>query len=252
MELAATDLDALQGRLHHRFDDPSLLERAMAHRSWCAEQGGQPSNERLEFLGDAVLGLCVTEHIFGECPDFAEGQLAKIRSSTVSGASLAAAARDLGLGDHLLLGRGEQRSGGRDKQSILGDAFEAVVGAVYLDGGMDAARRVVLDTLGDTIDRAALAPGVEDYKTRLQELVARGGRGAPSYRVQGRGPDHGREFTAVVLVDGDERGRGSGTTKKQAEQEAARVACQGFGGRSTATAAANPASLRRKGQVTHG
>lgn len=252
MERAAGDLEALQGRLRHHFVDPSLLLTALAHRSWCAEHGGRPSNERLEFLGDAVLGLCVTDHIFRERPDLAEGQLAKIRSSAVSAGSLAAAARNLGLGDHLLLGRGEERSGGRDKQSILGDAFEAVVGALYLDGGMEVARRLVVDSLNDRIDQAARAPGFEDSKTTLQELTARCGWGSPSYRVEAHGPDHGREFTAEVVVDGDVRGHGSGTTKKQAEQQAARAACRSLGGMAAGHKAGSPSVLPKKDQVTHG
>ncbi len=217
-------LSALAGRLGHRFADPDLLDRAMAHRSWCSETAGTPSNERLEFLGDAVLGLVVTDHIYRSYPELPEGELAKVRASVVSAAALADVAAELDLGPALLLGKGEDASGGREKPSILADALEAVIGAVYLDAGWDGAARVVLGLLGDRIAAAAAGPGGQDYKTRLQELSARSFEDVPSYLVVDEGPDHAKRFVATVVVGGKARGRGEGRSKKQAEQAAARCA----------------------------
>jgi len=193
-------------------------------RSWCAEVAGQESNERLEFLGDAVLGLVVTDHIFRTYPDLPEGELAKVRASVVNSALLAEVAAELGIGDFLLLGKGEDASGGREKPSILADAMEAVIGAVYLDGGWDAAAALVLSLLGERVADAAAGPGGHDYKTRLQELAARTFDQLPRYVVSDDGPDHAKRFYATVLLAGQERGRGEGRSKKQAEQAAARAA----------------------------
>jgi len=220
----ADALTALAGRLGHRFADPDLLDRAVAHRSWCAETPGTPSNERLEFLGDAVLGLVVTDHVYRSYPDLPEGELAKVRASVVSAAALADVAAELDLGPALLLGKGEDASGGREKPSILADALEAVIGAVYLDAGWDGAAGVVLGLLGDRIAAAAAGPGGQDYKTRLQELSARSFEDVPSYLVVDEGPDHAKRFFATVVVGGEPRGRGEGRSKKQAEQAAARCA----------------------------
>ena len=217
-------MEALAERLGWRFSDLSLLERAMAHRSWCAEVAGQESNERLEFLGDAVLGLVVTDHIFRTYAALPEGELAKVRASVVNSALLAEVAAELGIGVFLHLGKGEDASGGREKPSILADAMEAVIGAVYLDGGWDAAARLVLGLLGERVAEAAAGPGGQDYKTRLQELAARSFDQLPRYLVQDDGPDHAKRFYATVLVGGEERGRGEGRSKKQAEQAAARAA----------------------------
>jgi ribonuclease-3 len=217
-------LGALEDRLGHEFADPDLLARAMAHRSWCAETVGEPSNERLEFLGDAVLGLVVTDHVYRSYPDLPEGELAKVRASVVSAAALADVAAELELGDALLLGKGEDASGGREKPSIVADALEAVIGAVYLDAGWAAAAEVVLGLLGDRIAAAAEGPGGQDYKTRLQELSARSFEDVPSYEVVDEGPDHAKRFFATVVVGGRPRGRGEGRSKKQAEQAAARCA----------------------------
>jgi ribonuclease-3 len=217
-------VEALADRLGWRFSDPALLGRAMAHRSWCAEVAGQESNERLEFLGDAVLGLVVTDHIFRTYPGLPEGELAKVRASVVNSALLAEVAAELGIGGFLLLGKGEDSSGGREKPSILADAMEAVIGAVYLDGGWDAAAALVLELLGDRVAEASVGPGGQDYKTRLQELAARTFDQLPRYVVADEGPDHAKRFFATVLVGGRERGRGEGRSKKQAEQAAARVA----------------------------
>jgi ribonuclease III len=224
----ADALNALADRLGLDFGDPELLDRAVAHRSWCAETPGQPSNERLEFLGDAVLGLVVTDHIFRTYPDLPEGELAKVRASVVSAAALADVAADLDLGEALLLGKGEDASGGREKPSILADALEAVIGAVYLDAGWRGAAEVVLGLLGDRIAEAAAGPGGQDYKTRLQELSARCLQDVPTYLVVDDGPDHAKRFFATVVVGGSPRGNGEGRSKKQAEQAAARCAWEGL------------------------
>ena len=218
------ELDALAVRVGHSFDDPTLLERAMAHRSWCAETMGENPNERLEFLGDAVLGLVVTDHVYRFYPDLPEGELAKVRASVVNSASLAEVAAELDLGPALLLGKGEDLSGGREKPSILADAMEAVIGAVYLDGGWDAAVGLVMRLLGERIAEAAIGPGGQDYKTRLQELGARQFDQLPRYEVLDEGPDHAKRFFATVHLGTRVFGSGEGRSKKQAEQAAARVA----------------------------
>jgi ribonuclease-3 len=196
----------------------------MAHRSWCAETPGSQSNERLEFLGDAVLGLVVTDHIYRRYPDLPEGELAKVRASVVNTGALGEVALELGLGEALLLGKGEDASGGRLKPSILADAMEAVIGATYLDGGWGPAADLVLRLLGERIVEAAAGPGGQDYKTRLQELAARRFDQMPRYEVRDEGPDHAKRFFANVVLQGTPRGRGEGRSKKQAEQAAARMA----------------------------
>ena len=196
----------------------------MSHRSWCAETTGVTSNERLEFLGDAVLGLVVTDHLFRSYPTLPEGELAKVRASVVNSETLAELAASLDLGSALLLGKGEAASGGREKPSILADAMEAVFGAVYLDGGWPAAESLVMRLLGERIEEAAAGPGGQDYKTRLQELAARRFEQLPQYDVDDDGPDHAKRFFARVSVAGQVRGRGEGRSKKQAEQGAARQA----------------------------
>jgi ribonuclease III len=213
--------------LGYEFIDEALFRRSIAHRSWCAEHG-EVSNERLEFLGDAVLGLAVTNHIYRKYPDLPEGDLAKLRASVVNAASLAEVASEIGLGERLLLGKGEAATGGREKPSILSDALEAVIGAVYLDGGWAPAEELVLRLLDERIADDALGPGGGDYKTRLQELVARRFEQLPSYRVRGDGPDHAKSFVAEVFIAGISRGIGEGRSKKQAEQAAARVAWHAF------------------------
>jgi ribonuclease-3 len=198
----------------------------MAHRSWCAETPGVKSNERLEFLGDAVLGLVVTDHIFRTYPELPEGELAKVRAAVVNAGALAELAAELDLGRALHLGKGEDASGGREKPSILADAMEAVIGAVYIDGGYDAARSLIMGLLGDRIEEAAAGPGGQDFKTRLQELAAQRFDQLPQYAVDDEGPDHAKRFFATVRIAGDVRGSGEGRSKKQAEQAAARVAWQ--------------------------
>ncbi len=196
------------------------------HRSYCAEHADSSSNERLEFLGDAVLGLVVTNHIYEEYPELPEGALAKVRAAVVNAEVLADLATRVGLGPALLLGKGEAASGGRTKPSILADAMEAVIAAVYLDGGWTAAWDLVLGLLGDQIAEAAAGPGGQDYKTRLQELAAQHFDQLPRYQVRAEGPDHSKRFYATVRLDGQARGEGEGRSKKQAEQAAARAAWQ--------------------------
>ena len=214
--------------LGFKFRAPELIERALAHRSYCAEHPDTLSNERLEFLGDAVLGLIVTDYMVAEYPDMPEGELAKLRASVVNSEVLAEVAREAQLGGLLLLGKGEEATGGRDKPSILADAVEAVIAAVYLDGGWDAAHDLVLDLLEDRIRAEATGPGGQDYKTRLQELAARRFDQLPRYQVRAEGPDHSKRFFAAVRLDGEIRGEGEGRSKKQAEQAAARAAWEGL------------------------
>ncbi|HUZ08920.1 MAG TPA: ribonuclease III [Acidimicrobiales bacterium] len=216
--------ERLAARLGRRLSDPTLLVRALSHRSWCGEQEGALSNERLEFLGDAVLGLVVAQHSYLTHPDFPEGKLAKVRSAVVNAKVLAEVAEELGIGEVLLLGKGEEASGGRTKVSILSDALEAVIGAVYLDAGWAATGPFVLGLLGDRIERAADEPDDFDHKSRLQELTVRNGAGPPRYSVIGSGPDHDRRYVADVRVGGVSRGMGQGSSKKDAEQDAARQA----------------------------
>jgi ribonuclease-3 len=218
------DLAGLIERIGHPFANPGLLEQALAHRSWCAEQDNAPSNERLEFLGDAVLGLVVARFVYDAYPDMAEGQLAKIRAAVVNTRALAEVGAELQLGEHLLLGRGEETSGGRSKPSLLADAAEAVIGAVYLDGGWEVAEPLVVRLFGDRIRRAAERPEHFDHKSRLQELAVSQGAGIPQYVLTGSGPDHERHYFAEVFIGGRRCGRGEGPSKKEAEQDAALAA----------------------------
>lgn len=198
-----------------------MLVEALTHRSWCADHAGASSNERLEFLGDAVLALVVTDHIYSAYPDMAEGQLAPLRAEVVRAETLADLAVELQLGEALRLGRGEEASGGREKPSILSDAMEAVIGAVYLDASWPELVDLVRGWLAGRIAAASQGPGIRDFKTRLQEYCARNGQDPPEYRLSEKGPDHAKQFLAIVHVDGEERGRGEGRSKKQAEQAAA-------------------------------
>ncbi|MBI4883755.1 MAG: ribonuclease III [Actinobacteria bacterium] len=218
------DLDDLQSRLGHRFADPSLLRRALAHRSWCAEVEGESSNERLEFLGDAVLGWVVAAIAYDEHTDLAEGRLTDLRKSVVNATTLAEVAGEIDLGPCLLLGRGEDAAGGRTKPSILSDALEAVLGAVYLDGGTEAVRTLIARLLGKRMTAAAERLDRLDYKTVLQELTARLFETAPVYVLTEAGPDHEKRFSATVLVAGKSVGAGEGRSKKLAEQAAAEQA----------------------------
>lgn len=212
-------------------DDPGLLERALTHRSWAFENGAVDPNERLEFLGDAVLGLVVTDEIFHAHPDEQEGRLAKVRSAAVKTESLAELARGLGLGRYVKLGRGEASSGGDDKDSILADTLEAVLGAVYLDQGFATAYDLIQRLFGDVLAELADRGAALDYKTSLQELTAARFEVLPRYTVTDTGPDHHKAFTASVSVDGETVGHGEGRNKKQAEQRAAREAYRRLVGR---------------------
>ncbi|UNK69419.1 ribonuclease III [Microbacterium sp. H1-D42] len=203
--------------------DPELLERALTHRSYAYEHGGIPNNERLEFLGDSVLGLAVTVMLFTTLPDLDEGELAKRRASVVSTVALAEVARGIGLGEHLRLGRGEEQTGGRDKDSILADTMEAVFGATFLSAGADAATELVLRLTEPLLADPERYGAAMDPKTSLQELAARLGKTPPSYEVEADGPDHDRVFTATVHV-GDLARTGVGTSKKTAEMAAALTA----------------------------
>ena len=200
------------------------------HRSWSYEHGEEPTNERLEFLGDAVLGLVVTDALYRSHPDLPEGQLAKLRASVVSSRALAGVGRALDLGEHVLLGRGEEATGGRDKTSILADTVEAVIGAAYLSAGLDEARSLVHRLVDPLLASSATLGAGLDWKTSLQELGAVLGLGAPVYRVTGEGPDHARTFTAQVLLADEPRGAGTGRSKKEAEQHAAEAAWRALGG----------------------
>ena len=203
---------------------PVLLERALTHRSFAYEHGGLPTNERLEFLGDAVLGLVVTDALFREYPDLPEGHLAKLRAAVVNMRALADVARGLHLGDYVRLGRGEEGTGGRDKASILADTLEAVIGAVYIERGLDAADGLVHRLFDPVIVRSARLGAGLDWKTSLQELTAASVLGVPEYHVDESGPDHQKSFQALVRVGGRVYGSGTGRSKKEAEQHAAEAA----------------------------
>nr|WP_277626307.1 ribonuclease III [Arsenicicoccus piscis] len=209
--------------LGERVDEP-LLSRALVHRSYSYEHGGMPHNERLEFLGDSVLGLVVTDTLFRTHTDLPEGQLAKLRAAVVNMRALADVARELGLGDFLLLGRGEETTGGRDKTSILADTTEAVIGAVYLSHGMDVAARLVHHMLDPLMESSANLGAGLDWKTSLQELTSAHGLGVPEYRVTDEGPDHLKVFTAGAVIGDEVLGEGVGRSKKEAEQKAASIA----------------------------
>lgn len=204
--------------------DRDLLVRALTHRSYAYENGNLPTNERLEFLGDAVLGLVVTDALYRRHPDLPEGQLAKLRAAVVNMRALADVARALGVGDHILLGRGEETSGGRDKSSILADTLEALIGATYLEHGIVVGAELVHRLVDRLIDASAELGAGLDWKTSLQELTATHALGVPEYVVAEEGPDHAKIFHASVLVGGEVRGKGSGRSKKEAEQQAAATA----------------------------
>jgi ribonuclease-3 len=217
-------VEALAERIGHKFADLSLLSRAMAHRSWCAEHPGTASNERLEFLGDAVLGWVVADLAFRRFQDLPEGALTGVRKGVVNASALADSARALGIGEFLLLGRGEDAAGGRDKASILSDAFEAVIGALYVDGGPEVAYAFVERCVGDRLEETAARLDHLDHKSRLQELAVRAGYAPPTYVSRSTGPDHAKHFVAHAIVGNEALGEGQGTSKKTAEQAAAHAA----------------------------
>jgi ribonuclease-3 len=220
----ARKVTPLERALGVKFKRPDLREVALTHRSFAFERGVLLTNERLEFLGDAVLGLVVTDLVYRAFPDRSEGELAKLRAAMVNMTMLAEVARDLRLGEEILLGKGEELSGGRDKASILADGLEAVLGAVYLDRGPKVAQQLIERLFRPRIEAYVRGEGGRDYKTILQEMAAQDLGRLPEYRVADRGPDHEKEFTATVYVAGRELGRGTGRSKKEAEQRAARQA----------------------------
>ena len=200
---------------------PELLELALTHRSYAYENGGLPHNERLEFLGDSILGQAVTVMLYTENPTLDEGELAKRRASLVSSVALAEVARSIGLGAYIRLGRGEEMTGGSDKSSIPADTVEAVIGAVYLDCGADVATAFVLRLIRPLLEDPDRFGAAMDPKTSLQELSARLGRGLPAYSIEDSGPDHSKRFRATVSLNGQQVASGEGTSKKQAEMSAA-------------------------------
>ena len=204
--------------------DLAILGQALTHRSYAYEHGGLPHNERLEFLGDSVLGVLVTDTLYRTFPDLPEGQLAKLRAAVVNSRALAVVARELNLGDYLLLGRGEETTGGRDKSSILADAMEAVIGATYLSAGIEVAADLVHRRFDPLIELSAELGAGLDWKTSLQEAASNLNLGLPEYLVSDTGPDHEKEFHARVRVGDDVIGEGWGRSKKLAEQQAAEVA----------------------------
>jgi ribonuclease-3 len=222
--------DALERRVGYRFRDRGLLEHALTHKSKAHEDpsGGVADNESLEFLGDAVLGLVVSEALFRAFPTYSEGQKSKIKANLVSTTSLAEMAEDMGLGDHMILGRGEEKTGGRQKQALLADTCEAVIAAIYLDGGLEPARQFLLRELSSEIDDARRPEYFgRDHKSRLQERLQGLGRPLPQYRIAGEaGPDHRKSFHVEVVVGADVLAQGMGRTKKEAEQEGARLALE--------------------------
>jgi ribonuclease-3 len=222
------EFEDLQRRIGYRFQDRGLIEHALTHKSKAAEDasGGVADNESLEFLGDAVLGLVVADLLFRRYPDYSEGQKSKIKASVVSTQSLARQAERLQLGTHLLLGRGEEKTGGRFKQALLADAYEALIAAIYLDGGLPAAAAFLERELSEAIEAGSVEEVVgQDFKSALQEKLQALGRPLPEYRLAGaEGPDHRKVFSIEVVVGGEVLGAASGRAKKEAEQEAARLA----------------------------
>ncbi len=219
----AADYRELEDVLGYHFVDRALLERALRHASWCNEQTGAPveDNERLEFLGDAVLGLCVCDRLMTRYPQLKEGELSMTRAQVVSEAGLSDVAGALDLGRWLMLGKGEEKSGGRQKPSIVADAFEAVIAAVYLDGGFAAAQQMVDRLLASRIETVEFK-GFYDFKTRLQELAQARLKTTPTYSVVSElGPDHDKRFVVAVAIASDEWARAVGKSKKEAEQMAA-------------------------------
>ena len=222
-------LESLMNTLDQRLDR-DLLRQALTHRSYAYENGGLPTNERLEFLGDSVLGLVITERLYRDFPDEPEGQLAKLRAAVVNSQALAEVARSVGLGSYLLLGKGEESTGGHDKSSILADAMEAVIGAMYLSTDAETTRDFIERIFGPLIASSSQLGAGLDWKTSLQELSAELDKGVPEYRVTDTGPDHAKEFTAEAIVGGEVLGTGHGRSKKFAEQEAAAQAYSALGG----------------------
>ena len=222
-------MDESQG-LHHFLESLDLLlsddliDLALTHRSFAYESGGLPTNERLEFLGDSVFGLVITEELYQRFPEMDESKLSPLRSGVVSTRALAEVARELRLGEILRLGKGEEVTGGRDKSSILADALEALFGAIYLQHGLEGARSAILALMSGAIDDSLSRGAMLDGKTALQELLAARSLGVPEYEIAESGPDHAKEFQATAIVAGQRISVGRGRSKREAEQEAARLA----------------------------
>jgi ribonuclease-3 len=217
----------IQQRIAYTFSDPELLERALTHKSYANENRVPSHNERMEFLGDSVLNLIVSEHLMKMCPDSTEGDLSRLRAAVVSEPALASIARTLGLGNYLLLGKGEEQTGGRDKDSLLADCIEALIAAIYLDTGMNAGEAFVVRFFNDSMRQACATRLTLDHKTELQELCQERLKQLPEYRVvSATGPDHRKQFEVEVWVKGELAGRGAGRSKKEAEQKAAKEALE--------------------------
>lgn len=224
-------LKEFESSLEYEFDNIELLDVALTHSSYANERdGGLQHNERLEFLGDSVLGLVISEYLYRNFPELTEGSLTKIKALVVSETCLAKAARRIGLGQQMLLGKGEERTGGRDRDSILADAFESVIAAIFLDGGLEQARKFVLKNLSGFIEDALNGKGIRDYKTDLQEVLQKESDKAIEYRIVGdSGPDHQKIFIAQVYHGDKLLGEGVGRSKKEAEQHAAQKALEEMG-----------------------
>lgn len=220
-EAAIESIVGLEASIGYTFQDLALLDEALSHPSFTSENEGRPDYDRLEFLGDAVLQLAVTRYLFEAMPDAAEGEMTLVRADVVSELALAEIGKEWGVQDAVLLGRGEELTGGREKSSILSDVVEALIGVVYLEAGFGAAEELIRRHWSDAIDERAEAPGHLDYKTRLQEVMIAAGRDV-RYVITDTGPEHAKEFTATAVSDGDELATGTGSSKKRAEQEAAR------------------------------
>ncbi len=226
-------LSDIQQRIAYTFQDVELLERALTHKSYANENRVPYHNERMEFLGDAVLSLVVSEYLMKACPDSTEGDLSRFRAAVVSEPALAAVSREIGLGDYLLLGKGEDQTGGRNKDSLLADCLEALIASVYLDAGIDSAEAFVIRVFEAMIRKTCSSGGSLDYKTELQELCQERLKQLPEYRVVSEtGPDHQKQFNMEVWIKGQLSGRGIGKSKKEAEQRAAREALEKLSGRS--------------------
>ena len=222
-------LTDIQERIAHRFTNPDLLELALTHKSYANENRVPAHNERLEFLGDAVLGFVISKHLMNTCPESTEGDLSRLRAAIVSEPALAAIAREIGLGSFLFLGRGEDQTGGRDKDSLLANCLEALIASIYLDAGIDAVEAFVLRFFGEVIKRSCAVRGAQDYKTELQELCQERIKQLPEYRVVSEtGPDHQKQFKVELSLKGEVCGRGLGKSKKEAEQKAAKEALKRF------------------------
>jgi len=203
-----------------------VINLALTHRSFAYESGGIPTNERLEFLGDSVIGLVITEELYRRFPEMDESGLSPLRSGVVSTRALSQVARSLGIGREVLIGKGEEVTGGREKNSILADSLEALIGAIYLEHGLEKAERAIITLMQEAIEEAISRGASLDGKTSLQELVAARGEGSPEYEISESGPDHAKEFQATAIVAGERVSAGRGRSKREAEQEAARLAYQ--------------------------